>query len=362
MGHEITPEMAMHEIVKTTYQNLGKKFQREQSGCKALWAALVGGSKTPDSKDGQGIPEAAIFRDKDSTEPIALIECKKTLKIENARNESQGYIRHVTSKGLRIPLAVGFDGSSLTVDYYNSTNDEFVPCRKENGEKFEDSFKATGRWPTEEELLALASSQDGFLRPPTPPLSETIQSDFFRKTNETMRVKGVETQDRIIVFTAFLVACREHGFRQQVVSPPPKKDANKLGRDVLASIESLMDSVEREEVGQDLKGFVDFAKPKLVAEKQAKEKAKNGAEALQKVIREDIPAIAAKSGLDVAAFINCLNESLFKIVDVYDVFQTYASSNDLGQYFTPRQTVRAMIRLSELLRGKQLRSRLFKAS
>lgn len=354
MGHEITPEMAMHEAVKATYPNIGKKFQREQSACEALWGALVGGSKTLGSKDGQGIPEAAIFRDTGASEPVALIECKKALKIEKAREEAQGYVRHVASKGLRVPLAIGFDGSSLTVDFHDAAKNLFIPCKKENGECFEQSFKAAGRWPTEEELLSLASSSDGRLRPPTPPLSDAVQSEFFRRTNETMRAKGVETQDRIIVFTAFLVACREHGFRQQVSSPPPKKDANKLGRDVLASIESLMDSVENEDVGQDLKGFVDFAKPKLVAEKQAKEKAKNGAEALQKVIREDIPAIAAKNGLGVGPFIDGLNESLFKIVDVYDVFQTYAASNDLGQYFTPRQTVRAMIRLSELLRGRPL--------
>jgi type I restriction-modification system DNA methylase subunit len=354
----------MHKIVAERYRTdrtenpaagLGALFQGEQSKSERLWQALKGGSKNPDSKEGQGIPEAAIFRDIEHSDPIALIECKKHMNIGKAQKEAQGYVKHVSSRGIHVPLAIGFDGHDLSVDFYNSATGEFVECRMENGKLFRENYRENLIWPSENELLELAKSKDGLIKAAPAPLGEHIQGDFFRRINEVMRLESVETQDRITVFTAFLIACREEGFLKQIISPPKKLDANKLGRDIHSSIAAMMESSDDEGIGQDLKGFLKYVEPKLV-EASAKEKSTNGANALQRIIREDIPVICSKHHISVQNFMDSLNESLFKIVDVYDVFQTYAASNDLGQYFTPRQTVRSMVRIVEQLRGRRIDS------
>lgn len=350
--HEISVQNAMTEALKATYPNIGVRYQRESFACAPLEAAMAGGSKTK-KKKGHGVPEAVIFADAALSRPIAIVECKKDKGgIIAAQVEAQEYVRHASGAGkLYIPLAIGFDGSNLTVDFYNKQSDTFIACRRANGEKLSESFIQTGLWPTETEIAELANSSGGMLQGEEPGLPDNVCAELFKRINESMHGESVGKDDRIVVFTAFLVACRSVDFIN-VITSGAKKTAHILGEQTLTSIKAAMSAGAEAHVGSDLSGFVDFVKPKLVG--QNKGKATNGAKAISKIVYYDIPTVCAKHGFEVPEFISRLNESLFNIIDVYDAFQTYSTANDLGQYFTPRHIVKSMVRIVEIMRNERL--------
>lgn len=344
--HEITVEMQMQEAVKTLYEEGGLLFQRQVTGHSLLGPALKGGSKTK-GRAGVGIPEAAIFRDVSCRTPLALVECKKegAGELEKARVEAEGYVKHVNEAGASVPLAIAYAGAgNFSISRY--LDGVFVPCRKSNGDLFED-------FPHWNELNALATSPDGVLRAAGPLIDEHKLGKFFVHVNEVFRRSNIaEPLTRVMLFTAFLVGCRAEDFRDTVANASTSsKTAAGLADALTSSVRDLLKKdADRHgtERGfqKDLDQFYDIIKAEL-------EIANNRA-ALESVIRECIPQFCVKEKFRAHDFLAGLDESAFKIVDVYEVFHTYSPSNDLGQYFTPRQMVRAMIRVIEQLRGQPL--------
>lgn len=319
----------------------------------ALKAALLGGAKSL-KKTGTGKPDGAIFADATLGKVIALVEVKPESQdgstFVQARKEAQDYVRHCASRGLYIPLAVAYDGQDLAVDFFTEANGgAFTPCLIANGQSFHERFSQTGSWPTGEELLAASRSSDGQIRENISVLEEAFTRDFILQINDTMQVSSVPVIDRVVLFTAFLVACRSDGFRKFFDSN--RLSVSQAGNQVIAGFEDQMNEVEDPEIINGLKGFVSFIKPKLTA--RSGENA-NGAIAIHKIILDDIPTICAKHKMKSSNLIDRLNASMFNLVDVYEAFQAYAPDNDLGQYFTPRHIVRAMIRLLEQFRGSKL--------
>lgn len=340
--HEITVEMQMQEAVKSLYEVGGLLFQRQITSHHTLGPALNGASK---SGRGIGIPEAAIFSDADCKTPIALIECKKEGlgELEKAQAEVEAYIRHVNVNGVTVPLALAYAGKGqFSLSRY--VGGEFVVCKKANGEPFQD-------FPQWEELQALATSSDGVLRSAGPLITERKLGKFFVHVNEVFRRSNIaEPLTRVMLFTAFLVGCKTDDFRDTVAAPG-KKTAAGLSDALTSAVRDLLKKdAERhgEDRGfqKDLDQFYDIIRAEL--------EIPNNRAALEAVIRECIPQFCVKEKLAVQDFLAGLDESAFKIVDVYEVFHTYSPSNDLGQYFTPRQMVRAMIRVIEQLRGRPL--------
>ncbi len=355
-SYESKTDRELTKALEETYPGLAKRYQREQSECPALWTALSEASKKKTKKGNQGIPEATIFREENPlSHPIAIIEGKKKQGIIDAQNEAQWYVREAAKKKQYVPIAIGFDGKHLTIDFYVEHDDEFRPCRKANGESFSDIFGRSGDWPTENELIALGNSSDGQIRGENPGLPDEVYADLFRRINETMHGEGVVKDDRITVFTAFLVACRSTSFVEMIADTrKDKKSPQALATQILANIQEMMGKVEADvgsDVSDDLKGFISFVKPKLSG---SNNKATNGSKAISKIVYQDFPHISAKHNIALPDFLGRLNNSLFNIVDVYDAFQTYSTSNDLGQYFTPRHVVRSMIRIVEILRRRIL--------
>lgn len=344
MSLEITVEMQMQEIVKTLYEQGGFLFQREVTNHPLLGPALIGGSKSG-SRAGVGIPEAAVFLDSDCKTPLALIECKKpgAGELDKACGEAEGYVKYINDSGVTVPLAIAYagDGQFRISRYFDG---KFVPCKKANGDSFAD-------FPQWSELQALASSPDGVLRSACPLIDERKLGKFFVHVNEVFRRSNIaEPLTRVMLFTAFLVACKMEDFRDTVATPG-KKTAIGLADALTSAIRDLLKKdAERhgDERGfqKDLDQFYDIIRAELdIANNRA---------ALESVIRECIPQFCVKEKVSVHDFLAGLDESAFKIVDVYEVFHTYSPSNDLGQYFTPRQMVRAMIRVIEKLRGRVL--------
>lgn len=344
--HEITVEMQMQEAVKTLYEEGGLLFQREVTSHPMLGSALKGGSKTK-SRAGTGIPEAAVFSDASFKNVLALVECKKegAGELEKARLEAEGYVKYVNEAGVSVPLAIAYAGAgNFSISRY--LDGAFVPCRKSNGDVFED-------FPHWNELKALAASSDGVLRAVGPLIDEHKLGKFFVHVNEVFRRSNIaEPLTRVMLFTAFLVGCKAEDFRDTVAAAPTsRKTAAGLADTLTSSVRDLLKKdadrhgTERD-FQKDLDQFYDIIKSEL-------EIANNRA-ALESVIRECIPQFCVKEKFSVHDFLAGLDESAFKIVDVYEVFHTYSPSNDLGQYFTPRQMVRAMIRVIEQLRGRPL--------
>lgn len=344
--HEITVEMQMQETVKTLYEAGGLLFQREVTSHPILGGALKGGSKSRGGH-GVGIPEAAIFRDDSFTSPVALIECKKegAGELEKARIEAEQYVKHVNENGVVVPLAIAVAGSGqFSLSHYQ--NGTFVSCRKANGEVFTD-------YPQWNELLALAASPDGVLRYAGPLIDERKLGKFFVHVNEVFRRSNIaEPLTRVMLFTAFLVACKAEDFRDTVATAPSsKKSARGLANALTSAVHDLLKrDADRHgddrDFQKDLDQFYDIIRAEL--------EIPNNCAALESVIRECIPQFCVKEKFTVHDFLAGLDESAFKIVDVYEVFHTYSPSNDLGQYFTPRQMVRTMIRVIEQLRGRRL--------
>lgn len=347
--HEITVEMQMQEAVKTLYEDGGLLFQREVTSHPLLGLALQGGSKSG-SRAGYGIPEAAIFSDDSCQTPLALIECKKEGRgeLEKARAEAEAYVRYVNESGVRVPLAIAYAGvGQFSLSLF--VGGEFLPCQKANGEPFSD-------FPQWNELQALAASSDGVLRAAGPLIDERKLGKFFVHVNEVFRRSNIaEPLTRVMLFTAFLVGCKAEDFRDTVASvasaTSSKKTAAGLADALTSAVRDLLKKdadrhgTERD-FQKDLDQFYDIIRSEL--------EITNNRAALESVIRECIPQFCVKEKFSVHDFLSGLDESAFKIVDVYEVFHTYSPSNDLGQYFTPRQMVRAMIRVIEQLRGHPL--------
>ena len=341
----------MIKAVEQSYPNLGKLFQRQQSEAKALWAAL--GSASKSGKGKQGIPEASLFRDESKTSPIAIIENKKIGNIAEAREQAWHYVRQANARGVTVPIAIGFDGQALTVDYFDKESGQFAPCRLANGKEASELYRESQSWPSEDELIAFANSRDGQIQAQPSVIEDKLLGQCMMRINETMRDRGVETNDRIVVFTAFLVACRDDDFRRTLADVKSKKSANQLGRLVHSAISNQIEEVASfdDQVANNLKGFAAYVKPKLVGDNQ---QPTNGAQAIERIAYRDLRELCAHAGIGIEEWVERMNASLFNLVDVYEVFKAYSPTNDLGQYFTPRQTVRAMIHIAEAMRKRPL--------
>lgn len=182
-------------------------------------------------------------------------------------------------------------------------------------------------------------------------IEDKLLGQCMMRINETMRDRGVETNDRIVVFTAFLVACRDDDFRRTLADVKSKKSANQLGRLVHSAISNQIEEVASfdDQVANNLKGFAAYVKPKLVGDNQ---QPTNGAQAIERIAYRDLRELCAHAGIGIEEWVERMNASLFNLVDVYEVFKAYSPTNDLGQYFTPRQTVRAMIHIAEAMRKR----------
>lgn len=317
----------------------------------ALRSALTGSSKSS-KKNGIGKPDGVIFADNTCGKVIALIEMKGEGDFEKAREEAQNYVRAVAAKNCYVALAVAYDGRRLAVDFFSEKSEvPFRACRLDNGQTIEDRFVQTGRWPTVEELLTASRSRDGQIQENHDVLENKITRDFILKINNTFQNESVPILDRVVVFTAFLVACRTDLFKD--IMRREETQPAKVGRVCLAAIKGLIEDVDDSDVQAGLNGFCDFVKPKL----EAKGETPNGANAIHAILHQVIPEIESKHSISREDLIERMNKSMFNLVDVYEAFQAYAPDNDLGQYFTPRHIVRAMIRLVEEFRDSPLNER-----
>lgn len=346
---EVTIEEQMREILKSRYPQAGRKLQRQINAHPVLGPALKEGGKPqkgkrkdPSATPGEGTPEAALFLEGACTTPLALIECKREGNLKGAVADIRHYLKHVEKSHVIVPLGIAYAGEGH-FKILRFVDGKFFECKRANGTQFED-------FPSWEELQALADTQDGILHEPMSSVDEDTLGQFFVMVNKVMQNKHVQTGlERVILFTSFLVACKEESFRE-TVSKPGKKTPTQLAAEIRSTVQSLIeesaakavdDSIER-----DLMKFIGFVKGRLDQE--------TAKDALAQVIKVTIPAFCAKHRVHIKDFLNGLNESAFKVVDVYEVFHTYSPANDLGQYFTPRHMVRAMIRLVEALRGRVL--------
>ena len=315
----------------------------------ALKSALMGASKSA-KKTGTGKPDAVLFADDSCSKVVALVEVKGEGDFVKARQEAQHYVRAVAARQCFVPLAIAYDGLQLAVDHYSESKPvgTFAPCKLDNGQTFQERFAATGEWPSAEELLAASRSHDGQIQENHDVLENKITRDFILKINNTFQNESVPILDRVVVFTAFLVACRTDRFRAEMHRD--KSLPANVGRACLNGIKDLIGEVEDEDVRGGLKGFADFVKPKL----ESRDEIPNGANAIHAILHQVIPEIEAKHNIHRDDLIDRMNRSMFNLVDVYEAFQAYAPDNDLGQYFTPRHIVRAMIRLVEKFRRSPL--------
>lgn len=355
-AQEITVQNLMTDETSRLYGE-GKttvRYQGEIRDSEVLAMALAGASK---KANGFGVPEAAIFFEGEEpaklppmTKPIALVECKSRGGIDKARKEAQHYIRHCSKKsGLYVPLAIGFDGDALTIDIYDQIQDEFQPCRLPDGSTFMDRWRKNRCWPTQDELLAASRATDGYIRNDPSLMEMEFTKNFIKKINATMQNKNVDITDRVILFTGFLIACRSPGF--QVLSTALEMSAEDVGGQVIRGYRSVVKAASKE-IQSGLLAFEAYLTPLL--ETRDGQPTPNGAKAIHDIVFKDIPVICGQYQKQPQEIIAEINGNMFNVVDVYDAFQAYAPSNDLGQYFTPRHVVKAMIRLVEQFRGNRV--------
>lgn len=175
---------------------------------------------------------------------------------------------------------------------------------------------------------------------PTAAAAHELQARLFAALNERMRRAGVETAERAPLMTLFMTAL--HGPRGAEAWLGAQDDPVRLAQALL----DLLDETEVPEV----KAFADYMRLRLVNGPTPT----TGARALHAVIGQDIPQLCADRGWTVTACYAALQAEAFKLVDLYEAFQTHVGGNDLGQYFTPRHIVRAMAWMVEIIRGRPL--------
>jgi type I restriction enzyme M protein len=173
---------------------------------------------------------------------------------------------------------------------------------------------------------------------PSPLSPHALQGQLFASLNERMRRAGVETAERAPLMTLFMATLHVPGASQ--VWMQERQGAVALSRAMLALLTQTR--------VPDVLAFADFMHPRLIQG----DTITTGARALHAVVHDDIPRLCAEWGWTVAACHAALQGEAFKLVDLYEAFQTHVGGNDMGQYFTPRHIVRAMARMVEILRGR----------
>lgn len=169
---------------------------------------------------------------------------------------------------------------------------------------------------------------------------DDLQAQLFSALNDRMRRAGVETAERAPLMTLFMAALHVPGGSEALMGTT---------RDPICQIEALLAMLEVTGVPE-VVAFADFMRLRLIQGTTIT----TGARALHAVIHEDIPRLCVDRGWTVAACHAALQDEAFKLVDLYEAFQTHVGGNDMGQYFTPRHIVRAMARMVEILRGQPI--------
>lgn len=172
---------------------------------------------------------------------------------------------------------------------------------------------------------------------PSSAAAHDLQARLFNALNDRMRRNGVETAERAPLMSLFMAALHLPG------GPEAMMEAD-LAPEALS--QALLDMLEATAVPE-LAAFAHFMRLRLIQGDHAT----TGAQALHAVVHHDIPQLCHERGWTVAACYAALQAEAFKLVDLYEAFQTHVGGNDLGQYFTPRHIVRAMAEMVEILRG-----------
>lgn len=320
----------------------------------ALKTGLQNASK---SGKGTGYPDAVVFLDHACTTPFVLVEAKPPNKIQEAWGDLQHYASCLQKSSVQVPFGLAISGNQVELKKWNSKKNihesihihdvglgSTLTLELTNGvldlREFKQHLKAV--YLRDEKYIQI--NNEGF--------SQEEILDFCVQVNKKFHAMGIKESVRPTILTYFLVCCLDSEFSIQL-------DKLKTSPTVLlAYSREVFTKVTRKKKFTLNNNIFSILIPSLTEDRKELDNEIYSRAYLEIFNLIDLNIAGKFKGIckSRAEFIDRLLQAGNFLGDAYEVFHTYTSGNDQGQYFTPRHAVDLTIEIIEELRGKPIDS------
>lgn len=274
--------------------------------------------------------------------------------IAKAMTDLNLYCEKAKEASVNIPFVLGVSGNICKIQRYDSLNnsltDLFIEDFQTNSKtaitinavselrKYKDTLKAMYQSNTDTFVVNI------------PGLTQDEIIGFCVDINKELHAIGIKESERATILTYFLICCLSDKFLDKLDNlstddifvfskttfKQTLKDKNfTLNKNAFSII---TDEHDKNDGNEDYTQY------------------KKGFDRIINIIDLQIANQFKGKNLTRKLFIERLMQSGNFLGDAYEVFHTYATGNDLGQYFTPRHAVDLMIYLIENIRKKAINS------
>jgi type I restriction-modification system DNA methylase subunit len=312
--------------------------------------ALKGASK---SGQGYGIPDSVIYLDNEYKNPFVFVEVKSPNQMDLALNDLLHYHKKVYESSIYIPFALAISGEKVQLKKFNiqtNTLDDVFLLDSESNIKSHliiNNIEHFGDYKEVIKSMYLSNKNTYDVNIPGFTQDEIIS--FCVEVNHQLHAIGIKEDARATILTYFLVCCLNSAFIAKLDNHS-MDDIYTLSKDVFKKIVSKKKFTLNKNTFSALTIDVD-AEGLSQSDRQSYYKYVDGFSKIFEVIDNKIASDFKGRNINRSSFVNKLIQSGNLLGDAYEVFQTYASGNDMGQYFTPRHAVDLMITLIEKIRG-----------
>lgn len=314
-----------------------------------LKSALKGASK---SGSGYGIPDSVVYLDNEYKNPFIFVEVKAPGQIDTAINDLLHYCKKVNEASIYIPFVLAVSGNEVLLQKFNKTTEQFqdvyifdCSTNQKHALKIE-SVEEIEKYKEILNVLYLHDKDTYNINIPGFSQDEIVK--FCVEVNRQIHAVGVKEGERATILTYFLICCLNKGFIS-------KLDTNSFEDILLFSKSTFKSIVAKKNFTLNKNSFAILTDDELQdSEKSRYSQYVRGLEKIFDMIDIQIANDFKHLNLTRSLFVEKLIQSGNFLGDAYEVFHTYASGNDMGQYFTPRHAVDLMITVIEKIRGESI--------
>ncbi len=316
--------------------------------------ALKGASKTG---DGYGIPDSVVYMDNEFKNPFIFVEVKAPGLIEKAKQDLLHYHTKVQKSSVYTPFSLAISGNETVLKRFNSANlslDDIFVCDHSTKEKSKIHISSIDELSKYKEILkSLYLNNTDTYEVNIPGFTQDEIISFCVEINKEFHGLGIAESSRATILTYFLVSCLDKNFIEKTSKITSFDDLH------LFSKKSFKDIISKKKFTLNKNSFAilydDIDLEHLSSsERQNYLKYVDGFKKIFEIIDNRIASDVKGRNITRGIFIERLIASGNFLGDAYEVFHTYTSGNDMGQYFTPRHAVDILVTLIEFIRGEAI--------